>query len=73
MISENVVQKEESNRFRILTSLGNLKKVPSKHIHWFLCMAGKKNDLLDLIIVIKKSEVLPLISLCDICPFVEDW
>ena len=42
MVSENVVQKVDSNRIRIFISLGNLEKVPSKYIHCFLVMAGKK-------------------------------
>lgn len=31
VVSDNVVQKEGSNRIRIFISLGNLEKVPSKH------------------------------------------
>ena len=55
-------EKEESNRNPIFTSLGNLENVPSIHTFtgFFVCMAGKETDLLDLITVIKKIKKLVL-------------
>lgn len=42
MVSENVVQKEDSNRIRILISLGNLEKVPSKYTFTVSCAWQEK-------------------------------
>lgn len=82
MVSENVVtcfqfiQKEGSNRIGFFISLGNLEKIPSGHTFTvFFVWQGKKNDLLEMILVIKiyKSFTSIWFKSCFFFLFTEDW